>query len=170
MGNSSRSSSSSSSSKSNSSFTSHNDCSCSHSYCYSDTIATKSYHLAGDAGLTAGRAIAGIFTLGLSEAGYGIYKGATNAGDGLNHYFVEIDYRCETCHFNFAKTYEWFGNDYSDIIERFGYYSNYDNNRRKMNKRISYDTIESKFEKSKSYNYSNCQQYANTFYDELENY
>ena len=44
---------------------------------------------------------------------------------------MEIDYRCETCHFNFTKTYEWFGNGYDDIIKRFGYYSNYDNNRRK---------------------------------------
>ena len=39
-----------------------------------------------------------------------------------------------------------------------------------MNKRISYNTIESKFQSSKSNNYSNCQQYANKFYDELESY
>jgi len=166
MGNSSKSSSNYTYSK----FTSQNDCSCDHSYCYSNTIATKSYHLPGDAGLTAGRAVAGIFTLGLSEAGYGIYKGATNSGDGINHYFLEVDYRCETCHYNFTKTYEWFGNSYDDIIKRFGYYSDYDNNRRKMNKRISYNTIESKFQNSKSYNYSHCQQYANELYDELERY
>ena len=154
----------------NSEFSNHSVCGCDKEYCYSQTIATKSYHLPGDAGLTVGRAFAGIFTLGLSEAGYGIYKGATNTGDGLNHYFVEIDYRCETCHYNFTKTYEWFSNDYSDIKQRCGYYPNYDNNRRRMSKRISYGTIESKFQSSRSYNYENCQQYANKFYDQLKDY
>ena len=33
-------------------------------------------------GVTAGRILGGIFTLGLSEAGYGIYKLSTRAGDG----------------------------------------------------------------------------------------
>jgi len=163
-------SSNSSANYGNDKFSYHCECGCDKRYCYSQTIATKSYHLPGDAGLTVGRAFAGIFTLGLSEAGYGIYKGATNSGDGLNHYFVEVDYRCETCHSNFTKTYEWFSNAYNEIMQRCGYYPNYDNNRRRMNKRISYRTIESKFQDSRSYNYENCQQYANKFYDKLSDY
>lgn len=162
--------SSNSSSNSNYRFTDNKACSCNKIKCYSKTIATKSYHLPGDAGLTAGRAIAGIFTLGLSEAGYGIYKGATKSGDGINHYFVEVDYRCENCNYNFTKTYEWFSNAYDDIRANLGYYSKYDNDRNSMNKRISYSTIESIYGNSKYYNYGNCQQYANKFYDKLKNY
>lgn len=32
--------------------------------------------------------------MGLSEAGYDIYKGTTNSGDGLNHYYVIVYYKC----------------------------------------------------------------------------
>ena len=162
--------SSNSSSGSNYKFTYNNDCGCNKSECYSKTIAKKSYHLPGDAGLTAGRAIAGIFTLGLSEAGYGIYKGATNTGDGINHYFMEVDYRCEKCNYNFTKTYEWLSNAYDYIQANLGYYYKYDNDRDRMNKRIPYSTIESKYRDSRSYNYKNCRQYANKFYDKLKNY
>ena len=169
MGNSSKSSQSSSSSN-GAYFSSDSHCNCSTCYWYSERIATKSYHLKGDAGLTAGRAIAGIFTFGLSEAGYGIYKGVTNAGDGLNHYYVIVYYRCDNCNDTFRKVYEWFGNDYSDIKERFGCYQNYDNDRRNMYKRISYDTIESYFNSSKSRNYDYCQIYANELYDKLYYY
>ena len=68
-------SSSSSSSYGRVYFSSDSPCFCSESYWYSEQIATKSYHLKRDAGLTSGRDIAGIFSLGLSEEGYGIYKG-----------------------------------------------------------------------------------------------
>ena len=118
--------------------------------------------------MTAGRAIAGIFTLGLSEAGYGIYKGATNSGDGLNHYYVKISYSCEKCSSSYSKTYEWFDND--EIIGRVGVYQHYDNDRRSMNKRLNYDTIENIFKNLKSRNYAHCQQFANTFYDKLRDY
>lgn len=44
-----------------------------------------------------GRIVVGIVTAGLTEAGYGIYKGATGAGDGVNHYFLEMDFICSEC-------------------------------------------------------------------------
>ena len=159
--------SSSSSSSGKVYFSSNSPCNCSESHWYSEKIATKSYHLKGDAGLTAGRAIAGIFSLGLSEAGYGIYKGVTNAGDGKNHYYLIVYYKCDNCYSTFRKVYEWFD---SGITERFGYYCNYDNDRRSQKKRISYNTIERYFNDSKWKNYKNCQFYANNFYDKLNNY
>ncbi len=171
MGNSksSRSSSSNSSSRNNSNrFSSSYSCNCDKSYWYSKCIETKSYHLPGDAGLTAGRAIAGIFTLGLSEAGYGIYKGATNAGDGINHYFVEILYKCSNCGKNFYKVYQWW--DGNEIVSDFEYCSNYDNNRRKSGRNLSYNTIESLFDSYKRRSYNNCQFFANNFYDAIVNY
>ena len=45
----------------------------------------------------AGRILGGIFTFGLTEAGYGIYKKATSAGDGPNHYYLEMDFECSEC-------------------------------------------------------------------------
>ena len=171
MGNSksSRSSSSNSSSRNNSNrFSSSYSCNCDKSYWYSKCIETKSYHLPGDAGLTAGRAIAGIFTLGLSEAGYGIYKGATYAGDGINHYFVEILYKCSNCGKYFYKVYQWW--DGNEIVSDFEYCSNYDNNRRKSGRNLSYNTIESLFDSYKRRSYNNCQFFANNFYDAIVNY
>ena len=50
-----------------------------------------------DQAIKTGRILAGIFTAGLTEAGYGIYKGATGAGDGVNHYFLEMDFECSGC-------------------------------------------------------------------------
>ena len=97
-------SSNSSANYGNDKFSTHYDCGCDKRNCYSQTIATKSYHLPWRCSVDCWKSFAGIFTLGLSEAGYGIYKGATNSGDGLNHYFVEVDYRYETCHYNFTKT------------------------------------------------------------------
>ena len=173
MGNSKSSRSCSSSSSSSSGnygnrFSSSSSCNCDKSYWHSENIYTKSYHLPGDAGLTAGRAIAGIFTLGLSEAGYGIYKGATNAGDGINHYFVEIDYRCSNCGKIFYKVYQWWDDD--EIVSNFEYCSNYDNDRRKSGRNLSYNTIESLFDTYKRRSYNNCQFFANSFYDAIVNY
>ena len=71
----------------------------------------KIFSFQGDVGLTAGRAVEAIFTLGLTEAGYGIYKGVTNAGDGINHYFVEILYWCTGCYKSFIKAYQWWSNE-----------------------------------------------------------
>ena len=50
-----------------------------------------------DQAIKTGRILTGIITAGLTEAGYGIYKGATGAGDGVNHYFLEMNFECFEC-------------------------------------------------------------------------
>jgi hypothetical protein len=142
-------------------------------YCSSKKILKKSYRLPGDGALTAGRCIAGICTGGLTEAGYAVYKKATNAGDGLNHYFIEIDYYCDNCkyHNEFKKTYEWEWNaemKCQEIKGYFGYYKEYDTIKDSIDKQLKYETIEKKFDEFKKSTYDHCQIFANKFFDALK--
>ena len=84
------------------------------------------------------------------------------------HYFVEIDYRCSNCGKIFYKVYQWWDDD--EIVSNFEYCSNYDNNRRKSGRNLSYNTIESLFDTYKRRSYNNCQFFANSFYDAIVNY
>ena len=81
-------------------FTTKNPCIHSEIYKYTKNIFLKRiplYDSKKDKGIKAGRGILGIVTAGLSEAAYGIYKGATGAGDGANHYFIEMNFECRKC-------------------------------------------------------------------------
>ena len=118
--------------------------------------------------LTSGRAIGGIILLGLTETVYGVYKGIKNAGDGINHYFVEILYKCSNCGKNFSKVYQWWKGNI--IVSSFEYCYDYDNNRRKSGRNLSYSTIESLFDRYKERTYQDCQIFANNFYDAIVNY
>ena len=88
---------SSDSSTYNKDFTYLSSCGHSNDCKFTRRIYSKRIPLPGNTGLTVGRVFGGIFTLGLSEAGYGIYKKSTGAGDGLTHYYLEMDFECSEC-------------------------------------------------------------------------
>ena len=120
--------------------------------------------------VTLGRVFGGIFSFGLSEVGYGIYKIATNAGDGPNHYFLEMNFECSICHESKYYTIDF---DESGIKFRCGYFQFRTEDRDKKSgcwgyngiKRIIFDTPMKNFD---IINW-NSQHFArNVFYNRLK--
>ena len=113
-------------------------------------------------GATVGRVIGQICTFGLSEIGYDIYKLATGAGDGLNHYFLEMSFECNICHEFRTYTID-FTNDSEKNI-RCGYYQYRTKDLNKKSGYWSFNEIERiiKDIPEKKYNITtyNCQHFA----------
>ena len=150
---------------------------CSHSKedLYTDKIYLKRvprFKPATNRGLIAGRVFAGIFTFGLSEAGYGFYKLGTSAGDGFNHYFLEMYFKCSKCEEKGISTGKTYTLELKTDRPYFqpGYYRDCEY-RDSKNGKWSYNFIQQKFEKLKDKEYNqtkwNCQHYARHYFHKI---
>ena len=151
-----------------------NKCNHDNKYKITNRIYLKRVPFISDAAyksVTLGRIFGGILSLGLSETSYGIYKLATNAGDGPNHYFLEMNFECSICHESRYYTID-FTND-NEINFRCGYFQFRTEDRDKKSgcwgyngiRRIIDDTPMKKFDPFKW----NSQHFArNLFYNRLK--